>query len=75
VVKSHGLGSRHIENAFGNDVEHDLARAAFNAIGLGAQPGARPCALFGTIAFPFQRVGAFYRPWSIDRKNLAKIKL
>src|SRR5262249_5974908 len=52
------LRPRQIEDALGDDAEHDLASAAFDRIGLGAQPGARAGAAPGAFAFPFQRIGA-----------------
>src|SRR5712671_4698692 len=52
------LRPRQIQNPFGHDAEHDLAGAALDRVGLGAQPGARPRAAFGALAFPFQRIGA-----------------
>ena len=36
------LRPRQIEDPFGDDAEHDLAGAALDRVGLGAQPGARP---------------------------------
>ena len=38
MIQRHGSGSRQVENAFGNDVQHDFAGAAFDRVGLGAQP-------------------------------------
>ena len=43
---------RQIEDAFGDDAEHHLAGAAFDRVGLGAQPGARAGAAFGSARFP-----------------------
>src|SRR6478752_2949322 len=49
---------RQIQDAFCDDAEHDLAGAALDRVGLGAQPGARSRAAPRALAFPFQRVDA-----------------
>src|SRR3546814_16909767 len=50
-----------IEDALGDDVEHDLTRPAFDRIGLGAQPAARAGTALGLFAVPFERVAAAAR--------------
>src|SRR6185295_17968480 len=52
------LSPGQIEDALGDDAEHHLARAAFDRVGLGAQPGARAGAAPRALAFPFQRIDA-----------------
>src|SRR3954452_1733250 len=52
------LGPRQIEDALGDDAEHDLGRAALDRVGLGPQPGARTGALLRPLALPFQRIDA-----------------
>src|SRR3569832_1557620 len=55
------LRPRQIQDALGDDAEHHLGRAAFDRIGLGAQPGARASAFARALALPFQRVDAASR--------------
>src|SRR3954447_24980377 len=49
-------GSRKAQNVLGYNVELDLARAAFDRIGLGSQPVACGLAALGPFAVPFERI-------------------